>query len=330
MDVLNVLESHSAPIAQPIEHLQGLRANEDRMTPILRSLAFLLLAFVGCATTPRAVDPWKERVIESATVRLHTWTIEGWGPEPLVLLSGGPGSAHGYMRELRRAAPEGMAVVAYDQRGTGLSTVPRETPYHVSDHVADLEAVRRGIGASRLHLLGHSWGGSLALAYAAEHPDHVASLILVGNLLPVAGVTEKTVHRMRAKIEAVLNGRDFPDGCKEQLRAILPAYFHDPKFKIPQALATCPFSCIMRDETSKDLQHLDLKAGLQKVTAPALVVFGEADLLGIETGRATVEALSGSKARLVALPRCGHFPWLECPDAFYAAVEPFLREARNQ
>lgn len=290
------------------------------------ALAATLLAGACAPRPPRpAVEEWQGRAVDAGGVRLRAWSAGGNGPETLVLLSGGPGSAHDYLRELRRAAPEGMRVVAYDQRGTGLSKAPRGSTLRVADHVADLEAVRHALGSARLHLLGHSWGGTLALAYAAANPERVASLVLVGSLLPVAGPRERTVNRIRRKLVELLGERPIPDGCQEQLRMILPAYFHDPAFRVPAAVTDCAFSCEVRDQTSSDLQALDVGEGLRRVTAPALVIFGQSDLLGVETGRATVAALPASKARLAVLARCGHFPWLECPDGFYREVRPFLK-----
>jgi len=71
-------------------------------------------------------------------------------------------------------------VVSYDQRGAGRSTAPDDLDYSLDAHVADLEALRSALGAGSVQLVGQSWGGAIASAYAATHPDRVSALVLVG------------------------------------------------------------------------------------------------------------------------------------------------------
>jgi proline iminopeptidase len=71
-------------------------------------------------------------------------------------------------------------VVAYDQRGRGRSRGPRAEDVTMASEIDDLDAVRRAVTDGQTALLGHSWGGVLAMAYAAEFPERVSKLVLLG------------------------------------------------------------------------------------------------------------------------------------------------------
>jgi proline iminopeptidase len=113
----------------------------------------------------------------------HTLWWQVWGPvdgEPWLVLHGGPGSAsHAGMAapfDLRR-----QRVVLYDQRGCGRSRPQGDTRHNrLSALVQDIEALRRHLGLARWSVLGGSWGATLALNYAAAHPEAVERLVLRG------------------------------------------------------------------------------------------------------------------------------------------------------
>src|SRR3954471_5149215 len=111
------------------------------------------------------------------------FTLEiGDGPDVAVLLHGGPGASHDYLRpQLDALAKPGQRrLFYYDQRGGGRSPLDagvKAGGWRV--HVEDLEAVRRHLQRDRLTLVGYSWGGLLALLYATEHPDRVERLALI-------------------------------------------------------------------------------------------------------------------------------------------------------
>jgi proline-specific peptidase len=98
---------------------------------------------------------------------------------PLLALHGGPGAPHDYLDNLARLADAGRRVIFYDQLGCGLSDkTGKPEMYTVDLFVEEIGAVRQALGLERLHLLGQSWGGMLAMAYALTQPQGVASLII--------------------------------------------------------------------------------------------------------------------------------------------------------
>ncbi|MGW7363643.1 alpha/beta fold hydrolase [Streptomyces sp. NPDC054841] len=107
---------------------------------------------------------------------VRLWAERTGAGEPLVLCHGGPG-LWDMFREVAAALTDDAAVHRWDQRGCGRSE--RRGPYSLARSVADLEAVRQHFGLTRMALLGHSWGATLALRYALDHPEHVSRLVYV-------------------------------------------------------------------------------------------------------------------------------------------------------
>ena len=93
---------------------------------------------------------------------------------PLVLLPGGPGLASDYLDPLASLLRRTHTVVQVDPRGCGRSS--RRGPYEIDALLADLEAVRHELGYARWRVVGHSFGGDLALAYAVTRPDSVTDV----------------------------------------------------------------------------------------------------------------------------------------------------------
>lgn len=114
----------------------------------------------------------------------HTWYRlvgdgESPGKSPLLCLHGGPGGGHFYLEPLEALAEGGRRVILYDQLGCGNSDVPEDLSIHtVSLYVDEVDAVRKALGLETVHILGHSWGGMLAMEYALTQPTGLRSLVL--------------------------------------------------------------------------------------------------------------------------------------------------------
>ncbi|WP_277794423.1 proline iminopeptidase-family hydrolase [Caulobacter endophyticus] len=109
--------------------------------------------------------------------------IAGTGKPPIVMVHGGPGGTHAGFLDALALADE-RAVILYDQLDSGLSDHPMDAAnWTVSRFVDELEAVREGLKVPRWHVLGHSWGGTVALEYGARRPPALASLMLASPLV---------------------------------------------------------------------------------------------------------------------------------------------------
>src|SRR5262245_21964039 len=114
------------------------------------------------------------------------YRIVGTGEEPgklpLLCLHGGPGACHDYLKPLEALARTGRRVIFYDQLGGGNSDQPHDPSlWTVGLFVEELGVVRKALGLNRVHLLGQSWGGMLAMEYALTRPAGVASMVIASS-----------------------------------------------------------------------------------------------------------------------------------------------------
>ena len=145
--------------------------------------SLLLLIGLVCCSNPDITSP-REMTANSNGVDLYVRVVgDPSADDVLIAIHGGPGMTHDYLLGLEQLAGPDLAVVTYDQRGVGLSASPPVDPtnYTLAKYAADLEAVRAALGAEKVILFGHSWGGIVAQRYASLYPERVSSIILMGS-----------------------------------------------------------------------------------------------------------------------------------------------------
>lgn len=300
-----------------------------RLTPLL--IAALLSA--------PGVAPAQEGSFTSGGVELH-YRSAGSGP-PAVLLSGGPGFTVDYMAPVGDFLPDRYRRIHFEQRGTGRSRPAQFDPVTMTLQtvVEDLEALRVNLRQDRLLLVGHSWGGMLAMAYAVAHPERVDRLILIGPGGPTLEFTEWFGDNITARLRpedlearsywqaAAENGVDKDKVALEDIRAIVPGYFFERRKGLEFA-AGIEEGALRHDVNEllfADLgKHYDLRPGLRTLDRPVLVVQGHQDPIGDKTAEDIHALIPGST--LTYINRCGHFPWIEQPDDFRRAIAAFLSE----
>lgn len=299
--------------------------------PLQHELA-ISSASVGSATSPAPAGIASDGVLRDVNgVSLHEVRI-GHGP-PVVVLHGGPGASHDYLRPGFDRLAEGRQLVFYDQRGGGRSPTPREVPCGWQEQVADLEALRQRWGLEQLTLCGYSWGGLLALLYALEHPAHVARLALVS--------PAPSWRAARDDFERRFAERNMEKGLQAQreavrasdLRTTDPALFAQRIFELSvvpyffraaNARALTPFRVVGRvqQEVWHSLGRYDLRDRLPALRGiPARVLHGEDDVIPIDSARTTASLLG---ATFTAVQHCGHVPFVEAPELFAASIGSFL------
>jgi proline iminopeptidase len=256
----------------------------------------------------------------------------GAGP-PVVVLHGGPGAHHDYLRPGFDGLARDRELIYYDQRGGGQSAVPRDVPVGWTEQVADLEALRAHWRLDRMTVAGYSWGGLLALLYAVEHPDRLERLALVSpapawrtaregfertfaqrNLDPVF---QEERRRLR---ESGLRERD-PAAFQQRIFELSVApYFYDPARA--RELTLFRVTGRTQQEVWASLGDYDLRPRLPALQGtPSLVLHGENDVIPIDASRAAAQ-LIGAEFRTIA--RCGHVPYVEAYEEFVRAVGGFL------
>jgi proline iminopeptidase len=261
-------------------------------------------------------------------IEVHYSTI-GHG-RPVVILAGGPGMAAGYMQPVGEEVSRDAQAVLLEQRGTGRSTVSTydANTISIAKNVEDIETLRKELHAEKLTLLGHSWGGMLAQAYAAAHPDRVGRLILVDPGGPTLAFAEPFGKALESRYTTEeVDAIDFAMKKKDRvgaLRAKTPAYFakreraREFAASIDERSYEPRVNRLLFAEMSKGY---DLRDGLRSVHAPVFIIQGRQDPL---QASADVKAAL-PQAQVLWIDDAGHFPWIEHPREFRRALDAAMR-----
>ena len=303
----------------------------------LIGLAVLLLAVVACQGT---LAPGGIEVAASPTPAIQELEILAGdvilfarvagnvdSGNVLIASNGGPGLTSNYMRSLEALAGPELAVVTYDQRGNGRSTSPEMVPanFELVDYAADVEAIREEIGVEQVYVLGHSFGGLVAMNYAIHYPERARSLILLGSAPPLWDTIQDAFVSFGQRVSALQAEGILPQQLGDDLEAILPAYFSDPAFTFSPSDPGGPpeQNTSVNELTWQAMAGYDLTADLAELRLPVLILYGADDPFGLTMAEASRDALVNSRVTYVLLEQCGHF-WHECPDATFEAIRPFL------
>jgi pimeloyl-ACP methyl ester carboxylesterase len=237
------------------------------------------------------------------------------GRTPLVALHGGPGSTHNYFAPLERLADE-RQVVLYDQIGCGRSDKPDDVDWSVQVFLDELDALREHIGLGRIHLLGTSWGGMLALEHALARQDSLQSLILSSTLASAAAWAVES-RRLRDEIDGtdddfdarhVYRGVDCLEILRwreERSRDIYAAMWGPNEWTITGAL-----------------NGWDVSARLKELKLPTIVLRGAHDLATPAITKTLLDGLP--HAREVVFAESSHMPVLEETERYLATLREFL------
>lgn len=298
--------------------------------------AFRLAVVVSAAAVGAPLMAWADErdlsvVSGEVTLKARVVGSDGAG-QTMVVLHGGPGLDESYLAALTWLAAADRRIVFYDQRGAGGSSRPPSGDYGLPAQVGDLEAVRKAVGADRIHLVAHSWGTVVALAYTAAHPAAVASLILIGMGAPTAAADRRSFGARFGERKAALvrqgvvpaAARPDRDGddCMPAFDAILPVHFADARHPGARHLAGS-YHCEVGRLTSAAAGDWDFRKLLSSLGVPTLLVIGDADA-NYAGARETAQLIGPERLAWGELRGCGHFPWIECPEPFFATLIRFL------
>jgi proline iminopeptidase len=265
------------------------------------------------------------------------YRVLGDGP-PLVCLPGGPGRAAEYLGDLGGLG-RSRRLVCWDPRGVGISAEPADpATFRVDRLVADVESLRIHLGLDQMDLLAHSAGAVLATLYAAAYPQHLSRLVLVAPGLAAVGV-EGAEEQFRAALAlreaepwypaalAALEKMMAGDMSMEAFRASRPFYYARWD-EAAQAHATAGMS--QRHQAARQgffvgaaIDPPAARAALAKLTAPVLLCAGEQDPM-VPPAAVREAAPLFNDATVVVQPGAAHFPWVDDPAAFAAAISAFL------
>jgi pimeloyl-ACP methyl ester carboxylesterase len=276
----------------------------------------------------------------TADGRTLAYRLEGSGPT-LVCHPGGPGFSSRYFADLAGLGST-FTLALLNPRGSEGSDRPADPrAYATDDYVADLDEFRAHLGLDRMLLFGHSHGGVVAQAYAAEHADRVERLVLASTLARFqaeqhaameAAMAAKSGEPWFEDATAALQAEQAGDwGSDEELAELalreFPFYFAEYGDREQAYLRSLEGEVLCGDALKLFNEEIfgtfDLRPELPRITAPTLVLAGEDDFIcGPVNARELNEGVAGSE--LALLPDCGHFVFVEQPEVFASAVRSFL------
>jgi proline iminopeptidase len=250
---------------------------------------------------------------------------------PLLVLSGGPGTDSRYMRvngALDRLA-ESRPLIFFDQRGTSRSS-PSDGTETIAKYVEDLEAIRKAVRADRIDILGHSFGGYLAIAYTAAYPQRVRGLVLVDSAPPKLGdVTQLLPDVYPDRIDAwrqkrATLGRNNPSS--ESAIFMSMEFVTEQAFRdYLKAVESHRDNMDVNNGLRRDMADLDYWPQVRRFKQPTLVIHGRFDaVVAPSNGWRLHHAIPNSSFRIIE--SAGHLPHIEMPDQFLEIVGPFLSE----
>ncbi|KAK4070894.1 hypothetical protein Trihar35433_5361 [Trichoderma harzianum] len=268
-----------------------------------------------------------------------TYTVRGSGPY-LIVQAAGWGISSQYLQIGLSPLEAQFTLIYLEPRGSGPSERPQEDMMSTSDMADDVELLRKYLEFEQIDLLGHSNGGTIALAYAERYPASVRNLILLTHWLEGYDdsqtwqrfLNERKGNPAFSKAIAALEVAETQkfqsqDEWFQNLRVRLSFYPANPEKDYPafeKAMGEPSWWVYKAQGAADKIKTLDLYAGLDKVKARTLCLGCSEDPICTENvTRVTAEHIPGSQ--VVIIPECGHFPWIEQPDQFFAAVTEFLK-----
>jgi proline iminopeptidase len=325
----------------------------------MRRLLFYLCAVgaVGCAgsrspvVAADALPPGLRDGSHEVTLNgvRHFYRVAGTaqpGAPPVVFLHGGPGQGSEHFDALAGSYLErDLRLVYFDQRGSGHSERPPSRDYALTTLVDDLEALRDTLGVQKLALVGHSFGGLLALEYAAKFPHNVSHLVFV------SGLWDTDLQcRLRARRLAALRPEAYarvsadtigPDGkprnhCGLEFNAFrgaereaynLELMFPNPAIRTRIDSVNAAQGVRNTGEMSRVLfsggREYQFRA-YDRLTMPVLVIAGKHDGAAQPEG---LRELAGRlpNARFLEYERSGHYPYLDEAERFARDLADWLR-----
>lgn len=285
-------------------------------------------------------------IIPSNGIQLATYTV-GSGA-PVIFLHGGPGDTHHYMKRMAEPFTKDFQCIFFDQRGTGDSLVDRREPsqFRLELMLEDLHTVRKYYEFDSVSLVGHSWGAMYGLFACMNSPENFSKAALL-NMGPLDAEMETQLSKRMASAftteeqyqwkilrEKRNNARDSGDlkavleADKELMSLRVKTWIFDPQ--LHEAFLKDYFQDPPPDrEVNKWVwESLEGWFSWEKVsqaTSKIWLCAGENDSVPITQAQKLAGLLP--QAKLSVYEKCGHIPWMEHSEKFYAELGAFLKDS---
>ena len=272
------------------------------------------------------------KIFKGSGANIYYEVIGSGSLTPLILANGGPGFDHMYFHvtdawnEIAKARP----VVFYDQRGNGRSGALKEgQTCNLADQVQDLDELIDRLNYKKVNLLGGSWGGYLAMAYASKHPEKIERLILVDSAAPKFSDTAFRFDDIFPDKVAEENKNTKTLGAKEASEKNMRIYFsmifysEEKRDEFIAKSSTFAIDNKVGRMIINDIRDRDLNPEISKFKFPVMVMTGRFDInVAPTTAYKIHQKIPGSE--FVVFEKSGHLPFYEEPVKFVQVMNEFL------
>ncbi len=226
--------------------------------------------------------------------------------EPVLILHGWDSSIKSWLKVQQLLAEKGFKVIVLDLPGFGKSMIPLR-PWSVEDYSNFVLKLVQKLELSNFFLFGHSFGGRIAIKFAAKYPDKLTGLILCGAPIGRSDVKSSSLILKMAKFAKKFS---FLPGF-QSFRKIFYKY-------ILKKTDYFELKGVMK-ETFKKIVSEDLSSFLTEIRIETLLLWGEKD---------EIEVVKILNSELIIFPRIGHNPHLEIPEKLVETIEDFLKATK--
>jgi proline iminopeptidase len=269
-----------------------------------------------------------------------TYETQGDGSEVVIVVHGGIGMPHDYYHPMLTNLSRYAKLVFFDRRADMLGESRSHQMASLDEQADDIDALRVALGLNRVTVLGHSFGGSIALNYALRHPEHVKRLILVSAAAAVEDPREAESRLVKTLTPAELavyrsgeggtGGANPCERVRKRYGVLYPRYFHKMvPYEFDRGVYTVYFESLVKKlALSSSPRAVDVRGRLSEIKAPALVFAGRHDLVTtLDQARVLAGGLPNGK--LVVMGQSAHFPIFEENYLFTAWVRQFFAETQG-
>ena len=263
--------------------------------------------------------------------------------KPIIVIHGGPGmmdSSYLLPQMLELAITN--QVIFYDQRGSGksLDTPINDDLMNLKQFTEDLEDLRKSLKLHKVILLGHSWGGIIAMNYAINYPENVDKLVLLSTapadhkgIVEFEKNCEEKNKNIAEEIAPIFSSSTIEKLDIEEIKLLYRKafvnYVYDPQDAEKISLDFSKESVVSGIKTMEVLTNttwlnpnFNLLPSIQNIKAPTLIVHGKNDLIAIEDIEKIGEAIASAK--IIYVNNCGHFPYIEQPQGTFSVIKEFI------
>ena len=272
--------------------------------------------------------------------------------KPLMIVHGGPGATHDYFLPHLLPLARHYRLIFIDERGSGKSEKLEDvTKYTVENMVEDVEAVRVALGLGKMNLLGHSYGGVLAQAYALKYQENLTHLILCSTFSSTSmmnevfiNIKENMAPELRKRIDKMesegLYGHGLPYEQNRYTDEYMIAawgegyfpyiYQRNPNPNYDPSSGGLSWALYREmwgsngeyviDGNLKSVEYTDM---LHTITVPTLINCGDNDECAPSLSELMHKKIPGSE--LVIFPQSGHMTFVDQPNLFMKSIEDFLQ-----